>query len=918
MNAIEIEEAISILNRNPFDPDEFPYSFLEAYGNKPTTIKRLRKGDSNNSDLNGVLQRKNIHISISKNDQVTQTLKKLKESPETKKAKARFILSTDGNTFEAEDLFNGEIISCKYCDFANYFAFFLPLAGINITKEIQENAFDIRATSRLNKLYIELLNQNPKWSENNLRAEMNTFMTRLIFCFFAEDTDIFGAQISFTKTIEQISSTDATNTNVIISQIFKVMNIPKELRENETIPKWALDFPYVNGGLFSGNIDVPKFSKIARSYLIHIGNLDWQKINPDIFGSMIQAVADDDERATLGMHYTSISNILKVLNPLLLDDLREKLTKAENNPSKLLNLRKRLSKIRIFDPACGSGNFLVIAYKEMRKIEFEINKRRRESENRSVIPLTNFRGIEVRNFSAEVARLALIIAEFQCNAQYRGQKEALNEFLPLNNKNWITCGNALKLDWLSICPPQISKIENTYQENLLTPSYSQSNIDFINNDGETYICGNPPYLGSKWQAAAQKNDLKGVFDKRVKGWKSLDYVSGWLLKAADYSKDSNSKCAFVLTNSICQGLQVPVLWPHIFKCGVKINFAHTSFKWSNLASHNAGVTVVIVGLSPEKVGKAKLYTNEKNDSFQFRTVDNINAYLVPGKNIFVDAMQKPIDERAQMRFGNHFYYAKDLIMSRAEANLLIDQDKSCLPFIKKFYGAKEVISGVPRACIWVKDNEFFNAKKIDSLSKRFNKVAEARRGAKNDKAAHALAYKPYRFRDQFIAESHLLAMPAISSENRPYMPVDLLDKNCILGHKSYVLYDAPLWNFALIASRLHWVWISTVCGRLGMSFSYSNTLGWNTFPVPKLTTKNKLDMTKATEEILIAREQHYPKSIADLYEPDSMPADLVAAHNKNDEILESIYIGRRFKNDSERLEMLFNLYTKANSIEISI
>ena len=283
MNAIEIEEAISILNRNPFDPDEFPYSFLEAYGNKPTTIKRLRKGDSNNSDLNGVLQRKNIHISISKNDQVTQTLKKLKESPETKKAKARFILSTDGNTFEAEDLFNGEIISCKYCDFANYFAFFLPLAGINITKEIQENAFDIRATSRLNKLYIELLNQNPKWSENNLRAEMNTFMTRLIFCFFAEDTDIFGAQISFTKTIEQISSTDATNTNVIISQIFKVMNIPKELRENETIPKWALDFPYVNGGLFSGNIDVPKFSKIARSYLIHIGNLDWQKINPDIF-----------------------------------------------------------------------------------------------------------------------------------------------------------------------------------------------------------------------------------------------------------------------------------------------------------------------------------------------------------------------------------------------------------------------------------------------------------------------------------------------------------------------------------------------------------------------------------------------------------------------------------------------------------
>jgi hypothetical protein len=453
VNAVEIEEAISELALQPFDAESFPYEFLVAMGNKPTTIKRLKTGSTNKSDIGGVLQTNNIHISIAEAGKVTETLSTLKASPATSRAKAKYILATDGFDFEAEQLQTGETVACQYENFPDHFGFFLPLAGITTVKEIRENAFDIKATSRLNKLYVELLKDNPEWTKDERREDMNHFMARLIFCFFAEDTNIFNATDLFTKTIEQMSERDASNTHEVIAEVFRAMNTKTTDRDSANIARWAGSFPYVNGGLFGGNEDVPRFSKIARSYLLHVGNLDWTKINPDIFGSMIQAVADEEERGELGMHYTSVPNILKVLNPLFLDELREQLEQAGSNPRKLLNLRKRIARIRVFDPACGSGNFLVIAYKQLREIEYEINHRREEVSSKTVIPLTNFRGIELRHFSAEIARLALIIAEYQCDVEYLGQQQALQEFLPLQADNWITCGNALRLDWLSICPP---------------------------------------------------------------------------------------------------------------------------------------------------------------------------------------------------------------------------------------------------------------------------------------------------------------------------------------------------------------------------------------------------------------------------------------------------------------------------------
>jgi hypothetical protein len=909
LNAVEIEEAISQLADQSFDPENFPYSFLETFGNKETTIKRLRAGVSNKSDLGGVLQTNNIHIGTCGTGQVTKTLTALKESPATVKAKAKFILATDGVDFEAEELASGETVACAYKDFPDHFGFFLPLAGITTVRQIAENSFDIRATSRLNRLYVELLKDNPEWGSAARRHDMNHFMARLIFCFFAEKTDIFHGKGLFTETVAQMSARDSSNTHEVISALFRAMNTKIGDRANAGIARWADTFPYVNGGLFSGNMDVPRFSKIARSYLLHIGNLDWTKINPDIFGSMIQAVAEDEERGALGMHYTSVPNILKVLNPLFLDDLRARLAEAGDNPRTLLNLRKRMAKIRVFDPACGSGNFLVIAYKEMREIEAEINKRRGEPDLRSEIPLTNFRGIELRDFPAEIARLALVIAEYQCDVLYRGQKLALAEFLPLRADNWITCGNALRLDWLSICPPTGTGVKLQADDLFSTP-LNQAQIDFENEGGETYICGNPPYLGSKWQTAEHKSDLQALFNGRTRNWKSLDYVAGWFLKAADYGTHTNAVSAFVATNSICQGQQVPILWPLIFQTGHEIAFAYTSFKWANLASHNAGVTVVIVGISNHAGKLRQLFTVADDGSTVVKNAENINAYLTPGPNIEVQARVKPLSDVTIMQFGNHPYYGTALIFSVYEATVMRQEAPASSRFIHPLYGSKEFIDCAPRACLWITANEANEACAIAPIATRLELVAQARKAVTQDKGAQKLAETPFRFRDQISGQKHALIVPRVSSENRPYIPVGLLEKEAIIQDRAFALYDAALWNMALIASRLHWVWIATVCVRLEMRFSYSNTLGWNTFPVRTLTEKNKADLTRCAEDILLAREHHFPATIADLYDPDAMPEDLRQAHERNDEVLERIYIGRRFKNDTERLEKLFDLYTK--------
>jgi hypothetical protein len=627
---------------------------------------------------------------------------------------------------------------------------------------------------------------------------------------------------------------------------------------------------------------------------------------------MIQAVADEDERGALGMHYTSVPNILKVLNPLFLDDLRAQLDEAGDNPRKLLNLRKRISRIRVFDPACGSGNFLVIAYKHLREIEHEINKRRVEADRLTEIPLTNFRGIELRDFSAEIARLALIIAEYQCNVLYRGQKLALAEFLPLNAENWITCGNALKIDWLSICPPTGTAVK-LFADDLFSKPLSQAEIDFKNEGGETYICGNPPYLGSTWQSNEQKADIKDLVGGRTSSPGFLDYVSGWFIKAADWLRSNDGKAAFVSTNSVCQGQMVSLLWPIIFKTGSEIKFAHTSFRWANLASHNAGVTVVIVGIGrSDKESKAILFEEDSNGHVSKRVGNTISPYLTIGTFVIIKKSRQVLSGISEMEFGNKPSDGGNLLLDVSElASINLSQAQK-EKFIRKILGSEDFIDGKERYCIWIDDDDLKEALQIPALAERVESVRKLRL-ASRDKGANVLAKRAHQLKLMRIGDQHTIVVPAVSSERRAYLPVGLVSNNTTLTNAAFGLYDAPIWNMAIITSRLHLVWIKTVCGQLETRLRYSNTMGWNTFPVPLLTEKNRTDLTHCAEELLVVRERHFPATIADLYNPDKMPEDLRQAHDRNDEVLERIYMGRRFKNDTERLEKLFELYIKMTS-----
>ena len=913
MNPVEIEQAVSELFRQPLDAEEFPYAFLRAHGAKDTTIKRLKKGNTNHSDIGGVLQRRQIHIKVAEPGAVEEAMRRLRASEATARHKVRFLLATDGEQVLAEDLATGDVLTSGWADFPDHFAFFLPLAGYDTAeRRLRDNPIDIRAVSRLSRLYVELLKHDPDWAER--RDEMNHFLARLIFCFFAEDTGIFIGDNLFTATVSQMSAPDGSDTHEIIQTLFRAMQLPAEERRAAGLPRWADAFPLVNGWLFAGSVETPRFSRAARTYLLQAGELDWSAINPDIFGSMIQTVTDEEHRGDFGLHYTSVPNIMRVLGPLFLDELKEKLEAAGDNRRKLLNLRRRLANIRVFDPACGSGNFLVIAYKALREIEAEINARLGEPQRPTGIRLTNFRGIELLSFPAEVARLALIIAEYQANVQYRGKDLALAEFLPLNRRNWITTGNALRLNWLSICPPLGREVQvKSEDDDLFATPLEQPEIAFETRGGELYICGNPPYLGSTWQSKEQKEDLKQLFDGRVKNWRSLDYVCGWFLKAADYLRAAPGEAAsaFVSTNSICQGQQVGILWPAVLQGGVAIHFAHTSFRWKNLARHNAGVTVIVAGLKRQPKGRRRLFITQEDDQVLMREVDNINAYLVAGPDIIVHKAPRPINGLPAMDKGNQPTDGGHLLLTYAERRALGLSEAEERRFIRRIYGSREFINNEVRYCLWIRDADKDAALAIPAIAERVEKVRQKRlesRKAATRKIAD-IAHKFGEIRSPEEIGHHTIVVPEVSSENRYWLPVGIVDRFSRITNKCFALYDAPLWNLALLASRLHLVWIATVCGRLKTDFSYSNTLGWHTFPVPRLTTPQKQALTAAAERILLARAAHFPASLADLYKSlDAMPEELRTAHEHNDELIERITIGRRFTSDSERLEKLLAMY----------
>jgi hypothetical protein len=491
---------------------------------------------------------------------------------------------------------------------------------------------------------------------------------------------------------------------------------------------------------------------------------------------------------------------------------------------------------------------------------------------------------------------------------YRGQKEALAELLPLDNQNWIVCENALKLDWLSVCPPA-GKGVKLHGDDLFHTPLDQAQIDFENEGGETYVCGNPPYVWSNDQSPEQKNDLEFLFESELSSWKTLNYISGWFLKCADYMKLSAAECALVSTNTVCQGQNIALLWPVVFKRGCEISFAHTSFKWSNLASKNAGVTVVIVGLRLKGRGQKRLYWTESDGTQGIRVVENINAYLTANSDIIVTKHTSSLSKLPEMKFGNKPVDGGNLILSCQEFQRLNIPTEVSESLIRRIYGASEIIDGLIKYCLWITDDNLEEALSFPEIRRRIEAVAEIRKTS-SDFGQKSKNHRPHQFREMRYGQHHTIALPSVSSENREYLPADLIGGRSVISNRNYGVYDGPLWTLSILVSRLHWVWAGTICGRLELRFSYTNALGWNAFPISLLTEKNKSDLTRCAENILLAREAHFPATIADLYDPENMPENLRRAHEQNDETLERIYIGRRFRNDTERLEKLFDLYTK--------
>lgn len=886
MNVAEIEDAVAQLAEIPYTPADFFLGFMEAYGAPPVTVSKMRNGDGPTSDVDGAwLWRKKIHAAACQEGETDATLRKLQSSKKTKAGKTRYVMSFDGHDLSALDLKTGEPLFCPLADFPDHFAFFLPIAGYERYKAAEENPVDIRATARLAKLYDALLRRNPDWLDAARRHDINTFMTRMIFCLFAEDTGIFPDDL-FTKTIHDLGGKDGDNVASVLSTAFEVMSLPTKRREGR--PAWVTAFPYVNGGLFDGTHEVPAFDKTAFNYLIQAGRMDWKEINPDIFGSMIQAIVDPKSRGGLGMHYTSVPNILKVLDPLFLDDLRAELDGAKASEKRLQQFLARLERIRIFDPACGSGNFLVIAYRELRTLEIEALRLlgavtgNPNTTMFSRVSLNNFYGIERADFAAETAKLSLWVAEYQMNKRFEAVLGKRPPDLPLREGGRIICDNALRYDWGRACP-----------------SGGSDNL-------ETYLVGNPPYLGHQKRDNEQKEDMKIVFQGHLKNWGDLDYVTCWIFKAAEYCRRiKNAEAAFVATNSVCQGRQVALLWPAVLQDDLEISFAHTSFKWSNNAAKKAAVICVIVGIRTASKSEKFLI-----DDDQKRSVGNINPYLVDGPNIYVAKRTRPLsNDLPRMHFGNMPNNGEALLLTRQERDALLSEAPDAEQFIRPLYGSQEFIKGIERFCLWITDETLEKAQSIRAIADRIEHVRQKRLKS-TDAGSQELAARPHQFRDLNEAQDHMIVVPSASSERRYYLPVGQLDAGCVVSNLAFAIYDGPIWTIGLIASRLHLIWIAGICGKLKSDFRYSNTLGWHTFPIPKLSEQDKTDLAAASERILEVREGHFPKTIAELYDPEKTPPDLRAAHLTNDEVVERIFAGRVFRNDTERLEHLFKRYAR--------
>lgn len=883
MTLLEIENNLNNLVAN-FKKESFVYDLLLAYDIPKATIKRLEGSDHDKLISDGELTlRKKLFYKVA-NEHLHGTIDALKTSKNVTKHSPRFIVVTDFETLLAYDTKTEDSLDTELLNITNHYDFFLPLAGMEKATFADENPADVKASLKMAKLYDELQKNNHFETKEEIHS-LNIFLTRLLFCYFAEDTNIFPDN-SVTNSIASHTAFDGSDVDSYLARLFKIFNTPQHQREANT-PAYLNAFPYVNGGLFRDEYNIPKFTTRSRNILIELGKDKWSQINPDIFGSMIQAVITPEHRGGMGMHYTSVPNIMKVIEPLFLDELYSEFEKSYESKTKLQNLLNRLAKIKIFDPACGSGNFLIIAYKKLRELEMSILQRidalsKERSFQFSEIKLTQFYGIELDDFAHEVAMLSLWLAEHQMNLEFYKAFGRTSPSLPLHDGGQIVHGNATRLEWEEVCPK---------------------------NDGdEIYVLGNPPYQGSGKQNVEQKTDMDLVFSD-VSSYKKLDYIACWFYKGAKYIQNSNTKLAFVTTNSITQGEQVGILWPYIFDMSLEINFAYQSFKWKNNAKDNAGVSVVIIGL--RNISNEKKFIYQDNIK---QEVKNINAYLANGGNIIINGLRNNISKLQEMTIGSKASDDGHLTLSENEKNEIISNSPETEKFIKKYIGNQDLMSGNKRYCIWVSEKDKTEAYEIEALKERFEKVRQFRL-ASSKAATRKKAETPYLFDEAKHQNLESIIVPQTGSEKREYLPVGFMDKDTVISNGLRIVYTQEIYIFGILSSKMHIVWVKAVAGRMKTDMQYSNTICYNTFPFPNIRQKQKEELTELVFGILDEREKHSQKTLAQLYDPDKMPEGLRKAHQTLDTYIEQCYRQKPFESDEERLEYLFKMYEEMTAKE---
>ncbi|PHM45532.1 class I SAM-dependent DNA methyltransferase [Xenorhabdus miraniensis] len=876
-----LEEIVFSLNR-----EEFIYNFLSAYNLPKATITQLRQGGSRN------IAKESSHIGLKNkvyfepahsDDGLDKKLFLRLTDPLITKNKIRFVIITDFLRFLAWDTQTGERLDIDIDELHSYYAFFLPLVGLEKALTSSENPADVKAAEKMGKLF-DLIKINNNLTNIEDIHILNVFLTRILFCFFAEDTGIFS-DTQFTSAIKSYTEEDGSDLDSFLYQIFSVLNTPEDSDKRKNLPKHISDFRYVNGGLFSSDEPIPELGKKGRRILLDCGSMDWSEINPDIFGSMFQAIIDVEQRSRLGQHYTSYSNIMKVIQPLFIEPLRSDFEKNRKSASGLKKLLIRMGEIKIFDPACGSGNFLIVAYKELRKLEMEIIMALREIDLQFTIPmselhLSQFYGIEIDDFACEVARLSLWLAEHQLNNQWKKEFNNAPPTLPLRESGHIVHGNSLREDWSEICPKSA--------------------------EDEVYVIGNPPFLGTLGRSDEQRKDMQTVFSG-FNSLGSLDFVACWFWKGAQYIKESRAELSLVATNSICQGEQVATLWPAIFKLGLNIHFAYPTFTWVNNARDKAAVHVIIVGLSSKEASR-RLY-QKVGKEWHNKSVKNISPYLIEGSNVCVSAVKSPLSPwMSPLVRGNGPTDNGNLLLDTDEKAHLISKEPSSEKWIKKIIGADEFLNGNDRYCLWLVGITDDELKKLPMVTTRVNAVREFRMKSTKE-ATRRKADTPHLFDEirQPLNGDYIL-IPRVSSERRVYIPIGFFNSSIIASDRNFILPNGTLFDFGLITSLMHNEWMRLTAMRLKSDYSYGNKIVYNTFPWPDVNDEKRAMIEKLAEEVLLTRAEFPGKTLAELYDPEKMPESLLQTHQTLDKAVDRLYREKPFKDADERLSFLLARY----------